>query len=291
MSWEYETLFDVEDMAGMTEIERAARMAEDERWETRETGIRVGRMGYRTRTTKAGPRLEAEIYPIFGKEQDREARRQRKNVTPEKIRRHNEERARRKLIQLMDANFGEEDLHVTLTYAEAPGWSRAQKDIKNFIRKIKRLRKKRGLPEMKYIYAIEDEEDGAKKRIHTHMVMNGGITREEIEEIWQRGYANCDRLQPTNEGLEAIARYISKQNRERSRRKWSSSKNLKKPSTRTSDTKLRNSRVKRIARGFDGEAKEIMEKIYPGYDFVRSQVRYSDVIDGVYIRVLMRHRE
>jgi len=290
VGWEYEALFDVEDMSGLTALERAARMADGDRWETRETGIRIGRMGYRTRTTKAGPRLEAEIYPIFGREQEREARRQKQSATPEKIRRNNEERARRKLIQLMDANFGDEDLHVTLTYAETPEWGRAQRDVKNFVRKIKRLRAKRGLQEMKYIYAIEDDEDGTKKRIHAHMVMSGGISREEIEEIWQKGYANCDRLQPTNEGLEAIARYISKQNREKSRRKWSSSKNLTKPKTRTSDTKLSNARVKRLARGFDGEAREIMERIYPGYDFVRSQVRYSDVVDGAYIRVLMRRR-
>lgn len=287
MSWEYEALFDAESAA--TEIERAAL---GEWWTDQATGIRVGRMGYRTRTTKAGPRLEAEIFPIFGREQNKQARERKQNLTPEKIRRHNEERARRRLVQLMDANFGDGDLHVTLTYQTAPGWDKAQRDIRNFVRKIKRIREKRGLPEMKYIYAIEDSEDGEDRRIHAHMIMNGGIRREEIEQIWARGYANCDRLQPTKEGLEAIARYISKQNRDghRNRRKWSSSKNLKQPKTRTSDTKLSNARVKHLARGFDAEAKEILEKIYPGYDFVRSQVRYSDVIDGVYIRVLMRER-
>lgn len=290
--WEYEALFDVEDTGGMTELEWAAMEGDEQAswWQSLPTSIPVGKMGYRTRTTKAGPRLEAEIYPIFGKEQQAEARRQKQNLTPEKIQRNNDERARRRLIQLMDANFGEDDLHVTLTYAEAPGWSKAKRDIANFLRKIRRIRKKRGLPELKYIYAIEDNEDGQKKRIHAHLIMNGGISREEIEEIWQKGYANCDRLQPTKEGLEAIARYISKQNRERNRRKWSSSKNLTQPKTRTSDTKLSNAKVRRIARGFDAEAKEIMEKIYPGYDFVRCAIRYSDVLDGVYIRVLMRRR-
>lgn len=291
MSWEFEALFDVEDMGGLTEIERAAMEARGERWQEQQTAIPVGKMGYRTRTTKAGPRLEAEIYPLFGREATQEAKRQKRNLTPEKIQRNNDERARRKLINLIDANFGEGDLHVTLTYAEAPGWGRAKKDIRNFLERIKRLRAKRKLPELKYIYALEGDEEGQKKRIHAHVIMNGGIRREEIEAIWARGYANADRLQPTMEGLEAIARYISKQNREKHRRKWSSSKNLKKPQTRTSDTKLSNNRVKRLARGFDAEAKEVMEKIYPGYDFVRSQVRYSDVVDGVYIRVLMRKKE
>lgn len=285
MSWEYEALFDVDEM---TDLEKAMRA--DEFWRETSTAVRVGRMGYRTRTIKAGPRLEAEIYPIFGREQRQEAKRQKKALTPEKVRRNNDERARRRLIQLIDANFGEGDIHVTLTYAEPPGWDRAKKDIRNFMGKISRLRHKRGLPDLKYIYSLEDDEEGTKKRIHAHVIMNGGIDREEIENIWARGYANADRLQPTKEGLEAIARYISKQSRERHKRKWSSSKNLIKPKTRTSDTKLSNARVKRLARGFDADAREIMEKVYPGYEFVRSTVRYSDLLDGVYIRALMRKK-
>lgn len=285
MSWEYEMLFDVD---GMTDLEKAMR--EEEFWRETSSAVRVGRMGYRTKTTKAGPRLEAEIYPVFGREQRQEAKRQKKALTPEKIRRNNDERARRRLIQLIDANFGEGDVHVTLTYADPPGWDRAKKDIRNFMGKISRMRKKRGLPDLKYIYSLEDDEDGTKKRIHAHVIMNGGISREEIESIWARGYANADRLQPTKEGLEAIARYISKQSRERHKRKWSSSKNLIKPKTRTSDTKLSNARVKRLARGFDADAREIMEKVYPGYEFVRCTIRYSDLVDGVYIRALMRKK-
>ena len=285
MSWEYEALFDVD---GMTDLEKAMR--EEEFWRETSSAVRVGRMGYRTKTIKAGPRLEAEIYPVFGREQRQEAKRQKKMLTPEKIRRNNDERARRRLIQLIDANFGEGDVHVTLTYAEPPGWDRAKKDIRNFMGKISRMRKKRGLPDLKYIYSLEDDEDGTRKRIHAHVIMNGGISREEIESIWARGYANADRLQPTKEGLEAIARYISKQSRERHKRKWSSSKNLIKPKTRTSDTKLSNARVKRLARGFDADAREIMEKVYPGYEFVRCTIRYSDLVDGVYIRALMRKK-
>ena len=285
MSWEYEALFDVD---GMTDLEKAMR--EEEFWRETSSAVRVGRMGYRTKTIKAGPRLEAEIYPVFGREQRQEAKRQKKMLTPEKIRRNNDERARRRLIQLIDANFGEGDVHVTLTYAEPPGWDRAKKDIRNFMGKISRMRKKRGLPDLKYIYSLEDDEDGTRKRIHAHVIMNGGISREEIESIWARGYANAERLQPTKEGLEAIARYISKQSRERHKRKWSSSKNLIKPKTRTSDTKLSNARVKRLARGFDADAREIMEKVYQGYEFVRCTIRYSDLVDGVYIRALMRKK-
>ena len=46
--------------------------------------------------------------------------------------------------------------------------------------------------------------------------------------------------------------------------------------------------MKRIAFDFAGEAKEEMEKIYPGYQFVKAEVRFSDIVDGVYIRCVMR---
>ena len=37
--------------------------------------------------------------------------------------------------------------------------------------------------------------------------------------------------------------------------------------------------------------KEQMERLYPSYRFVECKVFYSDVVDGVYIKVLMRKKE
>lgn len=282
MSWEYEGLFDAirdteaEDMLGPY-------------WRAQPTSVQAGRMGYRTRTVKAGPRLEAEIYPIFGREQHRRLRAARKNITPEKQARLNRERSLRHFIQLIDGNFGPGDVHVTLTYRDAPAYDRAVRDVQNFIRRVKRMRQKAGLGELKYAGVIEGDEDGTKRRIHAHLIMSGGIDREELERLWGRGYANADRLQPDENGLEAVARYILKQ--QRNRKKWFASRNLKQPSVRISDTKASNARVKRIAKGIQGEAKEVMEKMYPGYSLGRCQVYWSDVVDGVYIRCVMRKRE
>ena len=63
-----------------------------------------------------------------------------------------------------------------------------------------------------------------------------------------------------------------------------------------------NAKVRKMAKDFNGVAKPIMEKVYPGFEFVRglrfqedetgsmseSCVRFSDYTDGVYIRVMMR---
>ena len=286
MGWEFADLFDIS-------AERTGSLLDgawvDGYWRDVPTEIRVGQMGYRTRTIKAGPRLEVEIYPIFGREQTGRARRAKTNLTPEAVQRNNEERSKRKLIQLIDANFDESDIHLTLTYrGEPPKYSKAQADAKNFLRAVKRRREKAGLEELKYIYTIEGNDDGTRERIHVHMVMNGGIDREEIETIWGKGYANADHLQPNENGLEALARYITKQ--QKNRRKWARSRNLKKPKQRTSDTKVSNGRVKRMAVDFPNSAKEILEKLFPKYSHVKTVMRYSDVVDGAYIRCIMRRR-
>ena len=136
------------------------------------------------------------------------------------------ERARRRLALLMDANFGRNDLHVTLTYrGTPPDYEQARKDVRNYLRAVKRMREKAGLPEMKYIYVIEEEGgDGERRRIHVHLMMTGGVSREALEEKWGRGYANCDRLQPEegNELME-LARYFTKLEQEKHRRAWSAS--------------------------------------------------------------------
>ena len=281
MGWEYEDLFDV----NTNEIESWF----GEEWAKGFTQTKIGRWGYRTRTTIAGPRLEAEVYPIFGRCTEAYLRRAKKtNITPEKQARLNHERSIRHLVQLVDANFDEQDVHVTLTYRQAPTFERAQKDMRNFLLKVKRIREKRGLPALKYIYTIEGDEEGNKQRIHIHLLMNGDMDRAEIERIWAKGYANADRLQPNENGLEAIARYIVKQ--QKNRRRWCASRNLKQPKSRTSDSRCSNARVKRIAMDIRNEAKGQMEKIYPGYSFVNCTVRYSDVVDGAYIRCVMRKK-
>lgn len=281
MSWEYEGLFDNE-WTGASEDLLSGY------WGSEPSAIRVGKMGYRTRTVKAGPRLEAEVYPIFGRETEKRLRAARANVTPAKMQKLNMERSRRHFIQLIDGNFTDQDIHLTLTYKRAPDYEQAKKDVRNFLGKVKRLRKKLGLPELKYAGTIEGNTEGKKERIHVHLLMNGGIDRETLEKMWAKGYANADRLKPDENGLEAVARYIVKQ--QKNRKKWFASRNLKQPVSRVSDTKMSNGRVKRLAMTFPNEAKEIMEKTYPGYMYVKSQVYYSDVVDGFYIRAVMRKR-
>ena len=298
MAWEYEGLFDV------LPAEEADLLGDF--WKAEATAARVGSMAYRTRTTKAGSRLEAEVFPIFGRRMEQTARAAKERITPERQAQLNTRRSKRRLILLLENNFRtEEDIHVTLTYAgREPDYQRAKKDVRNFLNRIRRLREKRGLPELKYIYAIGRD---AGQRIHCHVVMNGGIGRDELERNWKignertehkRGVANTYRLQEYGHGLAGMANYLYRQN-ERARdagertglHMWCASKNLKKPKERTSDTKMTTRKVKMIATNFTQMAREIMERVYPGYSLEDCRVLFSDIVDGVYIRCVMRRRQ
>ena len=64
----------------------------------------------------------------------------------------------------------------------------------------------------------------------------------------------------------------------------------KRPLRRTTDAKTSNRVVKAIAHDIRNEAKAVTEKLYPKYQYVDCKVYYSDQLDGVYIRVLMRRK-
>ena len=286
MGWEFEGLFD----GLVSESEDLM----DEYWKSEQSAIRVGAMGYRTKTTKAGTRLEAEVYPIFGREKTARLRKAKKQNTPDRQRALNIKRSKRKLVLLIEANFqAERDVHVTLTYAREVSLKQSKRDLNCFLRKVRRIREERGLSELKYIYVIGHDEGC---RLHVHVIMTGGIDRTELEQIWGRGYANCLILQSYGNGLQGIANYLYKQNdrerelRRKTFRSWSGSRNLKKPKEHISDTKMTNAKVKRIARDFRNDAKEVMQKIYPGYSLEKCEVFYSDIVDGVYIRCVLRRR-
>lgn len=284
MAWEYAELFDVEFTA----------TAQPSFWTVEPSEIPVGMMGYRTRTTKAGPMLDVEIFPRYGRENKQRLREARKNLTPDKVRQNNMERAKRLVGGIIDANFTAEDVIAHLTYEakEWPTYERVQKDVRNYIDKIKRRRKKAGLPELKYLFVVEGFEPGKEKRPHVHMIMNAGIDREELESIWGKGKARTRHLEPNDEGMIAVARYMMKENRAGHR--WAGSQNLKRPDRRESDTKVSNRRVRLIAEEELTEtnrARQIVERLYPGYEMVKISVRGNEIVPGVYIRSILKRKE
>ena len=104
MGWEYEDLFN-------------NRITGDGSFLEEPSFIQVGRMGYRRRTTVSGPRIDAEVFPVFGRNQRGDMRRAKSQITREAQRRANDERSRIHLIQLVEGNFTEKDVAIGLDYA------------------------------------------------------------------------------------------------------------------------------------------------------------------------------
>lgn len=287
--------------------------------------VRPGVLGYRTKTTKSGEMLESEVFPIW--ETGAEARRARKAITREAQRRLNDRNAVRKLVRLVSCNFGRGDLMVTLTYGDEriPGFREVQRDVRNFIRRLKDRRIREGLDELKYIYSIEgfrgeeaeaseapalpgvleaapeviERKGGVSPRPHVHMILSGGLEREAIEGLWGKGWANCRQLQPDRyTGLEAISRYMVKSwRRERGEgaspegypgKRWYGSRNLKKPTVTVSDWRMSRGRVAKAVEEIAEGPGSVFNRAYPGYELVDFEVRSSEFVSGVYIYARMR---
>ena len=160
------------------------------------------------------------------------APRKYRESTP-KQKRLNAKKAKRYFEALVEANFkGNRDLVVHPTFSEdnyPESEEQAHKLVKNWIARLNYRRKKLGLPNCKYIIVFEKSPKG---RMHFHVLMDGQLSREEVENKWQLGYCNADRLRSDPKiGLQKIISYLSKggETDEKNSKRWISSKGLIKP--------------------------------------------------------------
>lgn len=275
-------------------------------------GWRAGVLMQRTKTIKAGPMVYVECFPVWdcrtAQRAKAEARREAHRKAQERL---NQRNARKKLDRLVNANFGSGDLIITCTYGhgkQPQDDKRAAKDICNYIKRIQYRRKKRGLPEMKYIYVTEitvSAQYGV--RYHHHIIMSGGIGRDEAEACWGKkhgGICNAKKCQPTDRHLTGFSRYLTMDKRNRTmdedgknpqrkmRRGWTPSKNLTDPVESVADKKISIRKAGRIAEtiGDFRKAKEIFEKLYPDCELLEVSAKRSQWAAGVYVYAEMRRR-
>lgn len=243
---------------------------------------------YRAKTIKAGNVLEVEVFPIWNTRG--EAIRAKKHKTRQAQKNLNDKNAKKKLIRKINANFTEEDLCITLTYkGGVPDEEQARRDIRNYIRRVREWRRKHGLSELKYVYVIEfGGGDGRRKRVHHHVIMSG-MDRDEAERLWNgKGWANTRRLQPDDYGLEALARYVTKE--PNGGKRWCASRNLVEPKETVADTKISKRRVEKMAMDFEEAPAAIFGKLFPDYDFNDCTVRHSEFVAGAYIYARLHRR-
>lgn len=227
---------------------------------------------------------EVDIFPYTTEQKTVSTRGKRSKKVKEsepKQKNLNDKNARRYLIQLGNLNFGDDEsaLHVTSTYSAKqlpPTIEDAEREASNYLRRVQYRREKEGLPPLKYILvtAYSTGKDGeTPTRIHHHIIMNGGLDRDTVEELWRKrkragqkkgdkiGYINADRLQTDENGIAALCAYLAKQ--PGGKKRWSTSHNLKRPTSRTNDTRYNRRQIEKAAKV--RPPREFWEKKYPGW--------------------------
>lgn len=247
---------------------------------------------YKTRTIRCGDAVEVEAYPIYRQAYPDAARMKERTRSSLSLQRCNDRRAELHFRRKAETNFGRNDYFLTLTYkGPAPDMAQAQKDFKNFIKRVNRRREKLGLPPCRYMAVLE--AGNRFGRAHHHVLIDGGLPRDELEQIWRKGYTNCDRLQPDTDGLKGVCRYMLKaagtEARQKDRKRWTCSRNLKEPKITESLHRVTKRQAARIAADAQLQGEGIMRKLYPGMTLTELDVRRSDWIAGAYIFARLVH--
>ena len=104
---------------------------------------------YREKRYYCGEYLDVYIFPTY---RQSNGRRSRSKPTTDAQKKLNQRHREEKLVRLLHANFTPDDLEIHLTYTVQPeSEEEAARNARNYIRRIQRMRKKAGLPPLKYI--------------------------------------------------------------------------------------------------------------------------------------------
>ena len=197
---------------------------------------------YVKETVTAGETIEVRKYHTIKYCRKGQRRGVNTGRTTERQARINRRNAQRTLRQLINANFGGGDIHLVLTYRreERPTAAEAKKKIAVFLRQLRAAYKAAGT-ELKYIQVPPEHVGGA---VHHHLIISG-IDARVIRELWPHGGVHPSYLDSTG-NYAGLAQYIIKEtDRKLARgaearkkaeagedycgRRWSCSRNLKKP--------------------------------------------------------------
>lgn len=227
--------------------------------------------------------LEVDLYSLgeYQIERKKGKRSKKKYVSLPKQEKMNDKNARRKLIQILETNFGEGDIFLTTTYKAKyipKSYDDAQRESRNYIRRIRDKMKALGIKEeLRYVVITsmrEGKGNDEPVRYHHHYIISCGLDRDTLENLWRRkkkkgeklgepiGYANSKRIQEDiNTGILGLANYLARHTSQK--RKWSCSQNLERPYERTNDHKY--SRKRLIQYALDPYNVDRWERIYPGW--------------------------
>lgn len=269
---------------------------EDTKEEKIDVALRNGKVShYRVKTIISGPLVESEIYPVYKRRCDTPKRpKKKRSVSAQKN--LNDKNAKKKFCRLVNTNFTQNDILITVTYDNKHKPADADAAHKSLIKYIRRLQahvKRRGWQQLKYLYVTEYSGQDTPKgriRVHHHIICNFP-DRDAAEELWREGgRTNTKRLQPDRDfNLQGLALYLVKD--PKGKKRWGGSLNLKKPKVFIADRKFRSVKQVEGMLNFDGAVYRL-GKLYPAFRLLEEpQIYINDAYGGYYIYSLLRKKE
>lgn len=222
-------------------------------------------------------------------------------------------------------NFTPADCFLTLEYSDKylpEAMADAERELVNYLRRVRDHIKRQGLPALRYMAVTEStlRKSGRHKgrlHIHHHILISGELGRDNLENLWRRpprkgqregeriGWPTSKRLMFNENGIEGLMVYFFGEEkteaqkaigvvREKGRRRWRGSKNLKDPAPPTvSDTRWSDRQINKLAT----EIKEtgrcdpaFWERAYPGYQFSSCTPEYNEFTHRWSLYVRMHRR-
>lgn len=241
---------------------------------------------YKEKLIIAGDMIFGTVYPTFRKAG---ARRGKFRETTEVQAKLNEKKSIEWMTYLTHANFDKHDYVLHPTYRDGclpESEEQFEKDIKNYIRRLKRIYKKAG-KELKYIYAMEYSDTG---RPHLHIILSGCVDRDVLEEAWGKGRCNADRLQFNECGIIDLSKYVGKSRRS-GKRRYVTSKNLTKPIEKTNMHHWSRKQLKELDESGANPHKKFADT-YHGYWLAEyPRIEKNGINGGMYMTFVMFNPE
>lgn len=249
---------------------------------------------YRETCYRCGDMLFVSVIPTW-----RQAGRRRGRFRPtsENQKRLNEKYAMLRLQMMVHENFTCRDYRLDLTYNDRylpADEEQFVRDYKNFIARIRRRYMRAGI-EMKYIVVPAYSENG---RPHVHLIVSGGLSRKDFDECWGMGRVDRDPLQFDECGVIDLSFYYGGQKRagktdpihERAKgqRRWSGSRNLRKPEARVNVHTYARHELEMLADSGTVKNHTFFSLAYPGFWLSEMpRFRFNDVNKAWYMDAVL----
>lgn len=254
---------------------------------------------YREQRHECGEYIDIDLFPVFKHTSGK--RKKKAKPTSQTQERYNQRCRELKLNRLVMQNFEPgEALFYNPSYDDEhlpADEEAAARSLTNFFKRLKRYRKKKGLPELKYIQTTEKGRRSG--RYHHHLIINcTDMKTAELDKIWGAGFSFSSLVIFDNDGAQGLATYFCKKKKpsdgegpeeETLGNSWSSSRNLKQPKVTKRDGRISKRQACELYK-LGNDAKAEWERLYPGYDFSGAQSLYNEYNGGYYVAVRMRRK-